>query len=45
VFRESLTLALAVYPEGKVDLEHSGVVLHPSASAVVRAEAKRIGLG
>jgi hypothetical protein len=44
-FREALTLALAVYPEGRVDLDAGGVVLHPSPPAVPRAEAKRIGLG
>jgi hypothetical protein len=44
-FREALTLALAVYPEARVDLEASGAVLHPSPPAVPRAEAKRIGLG
>jgi hypothetical protein len=44
-FRDALTLALAVYPEAKVDLEVSGVVLHPSAPAVPRAEARRIGVG
>ena len=38
-------LALAVYPEARVDVEATGVVLHPSAPAVLRAEAKRIGLG
>jgi hypothetical protein len=43
-FREALTLALAVYPEARVDLEASGAVLHPSPPAVPRAEAKRIGL-
>ena len=41
----ALMLALAVYPEARVDLEPTGVVLHPSAPAVPRAEAKRIGLG
>ena len=44
-FRDALALALAVYPEAKVDLETNGVVLHPSPPAVPRAEAKRIGLG
>jgi hypothetical protein len=44
-FREALTLALAVYPEAKVDLEATGIVLYPSPPAVPRAEAKRIGLG
>lgn len=44
-FRDALTLALAVYPEARVDLDQAGVVLHPSPPAVPRAEAKRIGLG
>jgi hypothetical protein len=44
-FRDALGLALAVYPEARVDLDPTGVVLHPSAPAVPRAEAKRIGLG
>jgi len=44
-FRDALTLALAVYPEAKVDLEGNGLVLYPSPPAVPRAEAKRIGLG
>jgi hypothetical protein len=44
-FRDALMLALAVYPEARVDVEAAGVVLHPSAPAVPRAEAKRIGLG
>ena len=44
-FRDALSLALAVYPEAKVDLEPTGIVLHPSAPAVPRVEAKRIGLG
>jgi hypothetical protein len=44
-FREALMLALAVYPEARVDLEAGGVVLHSSAPAIPRAEAKRIGLG
>lgn len=44
-FRDALTIALAVYPEAKVDVESTGVVLHPSAPAVPKAEAKRLGLG
>jgi hypothetical protein len=44
-FREALALALAVYPEARVDLEPGGAVLHPSPPAVPRAQAKRIGLG
>ena len=43
-FLESLQLALAVYPEARVDLEETGVVLHPSLPAVPRAEARRFGL-
>jgi hypothetical protein len=44
-FREALALALAVYPEAKVDIEGAGVVLHPSLPAVPRVDAKRLGLG
>jgi hypothetical protein len=44
-FREALALALAVYPEARIDVEPAGVVLHPSPPAVPRAEAKRLGLG
>jgi Plasmid encoded RepA protein len=43
-FREALTIALAVYPEARVDLEPAGVVLHPSAPAVPRTEATRLGI-
>jgi hypothetical protein len=44
-FKEALGLALAVYPEARVELEATGVVLHPSLPAVPRADAKRLGLG
>lgn len=44
-FREALGLALAVYPEARVDLDAAGVALHPSPPAIPRIEAKRIGLG
>jgi hypothetical protein len=43
-FRDALALALAVYPEARVDLDQAGVVLYPSLPAVPRTEAKRIGL-
>jgi hypothetical protein len=33
-FREPLALALAVYPEAKVDIGERGVVLHPSPAPV-----------
>lgn len=43
-FADALKLALAVYPEARVDLEQDGIVLHPSPPAVPRAAARRIGL-
>jgi hypothetical protein len=43
--REALTLALAVYPEAKVQEEAAGVVLYPSLPAVPRADAKLLGMG
>ena len=43
-FSEALNLALAVYPEARVDIEKDGIVLHPSAPAVPKAEARRLGL-
>ncbi len=43
-FREALALALAVYPEARVDVEEDGIVLYPSAPAVPRSEAARLGL-
>lgn len=45
VFVQALNLALAVYPEAKVDLTGGGVTLHPSPPAVAKAEARRLGLG
>ncbi len=44
VFVDALNLALAVYPEACVDVETDGVALHPSAPAVPRAEARRLGI-
>jgi hypothetical protein len=44
-FREALALSLAVYPEARVELNAEGVMLHPSAPAVPRADAKRLGFG
>ena len=43
-FTEALHLALAVYPEARVDMEKDGILLHPSPPAVPRAEARRLGL-
>jgi len=44
-FIEALQLALAVYPEARVDIEREGVVLHPSLPAIPRHEARRLGIG
>jgi hypothetical protein len=44
-FLEALLMALAVYPEARVDVEEQGIVLHPSLPAVPRAEARKLGLG
>ena len=43
-FTEALNLALAVYPEAQVDIEKQGLILHPSAPAVPKIEAKRLGI-
>ncbi len=44
VFVDALNLALAVYPEARVDIGASGLALHPSAPAVPRAESRRLGI-
>lgn len=43
-FLEALKLALAVYPEAQVEPGSNGITLHPSAPAVPRQEARRLGL-
>jgi hypothetical protein len=43
-FTEALHLALAVYPEARVDADKQGLVLHPSPPAVAKADAKRLGI-
>ena len=43
-FLEALTLALAVYPEARVGMEKEGLTLHPSAPAVPKADARRLGI-
>jgi hypothetical protein len=43
-FTEALHLALAVYPESRVDIEKEGIVLHPSPPAVLKTEARRLGI-
>jgi hypothetical protein len=42
VFADALGLALAVYPEARVDGEAEGITLHPSAPAVPRPAARRL---
>lgn len=43
-FLEALTLALAVYPEARVNSEKEGITLHPSAPAVSKVDARRLGI-
>ena len=43
-FIDALSLALAVYPEARVDADKDGIILHPSPPAVPRAEARRLGI-
>jgi hypothetical protein len=43
-FIEALNMALAVYPEARVDADKQGLILHPSPPAVPKSEAKRIGI-
>ena len=44
-FLEALNLALAVYPEARVDADKHGIVLHPSPPAVPKSEGRRLGGG
>jgi hypothetical protein len=44
-FLDALQLALAVYPEGHVELGEEGVMLHPSPPAIPHALARQLGLG
>lgn len=44
VFVDALNLALAVYPEAQVDIETTGLSLHPSPPAVPKLEARRLGI-
>jgi len=39
------TGTMAVYPEAHVDIESNGLALYPSAPAVPKAEARRLGIG
>ncbi len=44
-FIDALNLAIAVYPGAHVDIESNGLALYPSAPAVPKAEARRLGIG
>jgi hypothetical protein len=44
LFLEALALALAVYPQANVDVEKGGIVMHASAPAVAKLEARRLGV-
>ena len=41
---EAVGIALAVYPEARVDISRDGLILHPSAPAVPTADARRLGI-
>jgi hypothetical protein len=43
-FTEALSIALAVYPEARVDFGRGGLILHPSAPTVPKSEAQRLGI-
>lgn len=43
-FTDALKIALAVYPEARLDIEKHGLLMHPSAPAVPKAEARRLGI-
>jgi hypothetical protein len=43
-FADCLKIALAVYPEARVDVTTEGLILRPSPPAVPRAEAARLKL-
>ena len=43
-FIEALHMALAVYPEARVEIDTPGITLHPSAPAVSKTDGRRLGL-
>ena len=43
-FTAALSLALAVYPEAGVEVQKEGLVLYPSAPAVAKVDARRLGI-
>jgi hypothetical protein len=40
-FKRTLALALAVYPEAKIDITERGLTLHPSRPPVDKVQALR----
>jgi hypothetical protein len=44
VHGSAVNLALAVYPEARVDADKQRLILHPSRPAVPKAGAKRLGI-
>ncbi len=44
-FLEALALAVAVYPEARIDVDRDGILLHPSPPAVPKIEARQLGVG
>lgn len=44
-FSEALSLALAVYPEARVEMDRTGLTLHPSPPAVPKPQTRRLGAG
>ena len=43
-FIEALSMALAVYPEARVSTDSEGLTLFPSPPAILKAEARRLGV-
>ncbi len=44
-FMDSLAAALAAYPEARVDIDETGILLHPSPPPVARLTAARRAIG
>jgi Plasmid encoded RepA protein len=44
-FTESLAAALAAYPQARVDVDETGIVLHPSHPPVSKLSAKALAIG
>jgi hypothetical protein len=44
-FTESLAAALAAYPQARVDVDDTGIILHPSKPPVARLSARTLSIG